>query len=64
MKEVKLYECEICGVRFKAEDEAKECESAHKKIIAINKQRYCRREPYPNIITIQFSDGEYIDYER
>lgn len=64
MKEVKLYECEICGTRFASESIAKDCESAHKKIIVINKRQYRSKEPYPDKVTIQFSDGKYVDYKR
>ncbi len=29
MKELKIYQCEICGTRYPSEEKAKECEENH-----------------------------------
>ena len=62
MKEVKLYECEICGTRFASESAAKDCEAAHKKIVT--KLRYHLKESYPDRIIVEFSDNKCVEYKR
>lgn len=31
MKELKLYQCEICGTQYKSKTECEKCEKSHKK---------------------------------
>lgn len=32
MKEIKRYECEVCGTDYNAPDEAQKCEGSHPKV--------------------------------
>ena len=45
MKELKLYQCEICGTQYKSKTECEKCEKSHKKGL---KMTYMKFLPYKN----------------
>lgn len=45
MKELKLYQCEICGTQYKSKTECDNCEKSHKKELKIIHMRFL---PYKN----------------
>lgn len=67
MKELKLYQCELCGTQYKDKKEAQECEKNHVKDFEIVKRAY--REPngklyrFPVKIWAKSKDGEERMYE-
>lgn len=40
MKKVTLYECEVCGTKYKVENECKLCEQHHRVGLQITNARY------------------------
>lgn len=40
MKEIKLYQCEICGTKYAEKLKAKECEKYHAKDLIISDCKY------------------------
>lgn len=68
MKELKLYQCEICGTQYKVKNECKECEKRHIKPKKINGTRYLNfkdnNKGYPVSISVEMEDGVTITYKR
>ena len=68
MKELKLYQCEICGTRYKSKEECKKCETGHINPEEITGARYRgvneNAKGYPLTISIKMSDGQTIVYKR
>lgn len=62
MRELELYQCEICNTQFNDKKKAEECEMSHCKITNVVPKRWRAREKYPDRIIIEFSDGEEICY--
>lgn len=68
MKELKVYQCEVCGATFDDEKKAKECEQSHMKIIKTISAKF---KPYtsmkdgtPDSVIIEFEDGSKVSYIR
>lgn len=61
MKELKLYQCEICGRQFKTEEEAQECEREHKKYLRVIGKTYSANEGcgFPKFITVASEDPSF-----
>lgn len=68
MKELKLYQCEICGTQYKEKNECKECEKRHiqpKKITGTRHLSYKKNQKgYPVSITVEMEDGNTVTYKR
>lgn len=68
MKEVTLYECEVCGTQYSSSKMAKECEKTHKAIQEIESVKYrsmvANPDGYPDKITVVFSDNKRVTYHR
>lgn len=68
MKELKLYQCEVCGTTFKDEKKAKECEHTHRKVIKIISAKYrpytSSKDGIPDNVIVEFDDGNKIRYVR
>lgn len=54
MKELKLYQCEICGTKYTNKEEAQECEQGHKKNLRITTREYSENDEYgfPEFIVV------------
>ena len=61
MKEIKTYQCELCGRQFETAEYAQECEREHKKNLRVIGQTYSRNEVYgfPNFITVASEDPSF-----
>ena len=68
MKELKLYQCEICGTKYVSKIFAEDCEKSHKIPKEISGCRYLSQKQnqsgYPQKISVVFDDGKTIDYHR
>ena len=69
MKEVKLYQCEICGTQYKEKLKAKDCEASHIKPVKISGMKFnsmnCGSgDGLPVKITVTFENGACVDYRR
>lgn len=69
MKEIKTYQCELCGRQFKTAVEAQACEQEHKKNLRVIDKTYCRTEVcgFPKFITVASEDPSFsavYSYER
>lgn len=67
MKEIKLYQCEICGTQFKFSTDAKACEKYHQRAVEILDMRFTSRNhmqssPYPHTISVKMEDGKVITF--
>lgn len=68
MKELKLYQCEICGTQYKEKMACTKCEKSHLQPCKIV---HCRYVPYGNnikgypvAIEVSFKDGKTATYKR
>ena len=62
MKEIKLYQCEICNTQYNDEKRARECENNHTALKRTKKCRYVQWSKYPETIEIEFKDGKTAVY--
>ena len=62
MKEVKLYQCEVCGTQYASKENAKKCEEFHAKGLKIDELFYKgmnqATEKFPVKIWIKDKTGE------
>lgn len=64
MKELKLYECEICHTRYADRQKAMDCEKSHVGEPKIIKSCYSAQNPkYPCKLVVEFKDGKRIIYK-
>lgn len=58
MKEIKSYQCELCGRQFKTAEKAQECEREHKKNLRVIGKTYSVSEVcgFPKFITVASED--------
>lgn len=66
MKEIKLYQCEICGTQYKDLQSAEDCEDFHKipeKVKAIKYKSIKGGGKYPDYVNIEFNDGSVVKYK-
>ena len=68
MKELRLYQCEICSTQYGTRELAEECEKSHRLISSIAASKYRSRKSnpsgYPDTIDIEFDNGEVLRYKR
>lgn len=69
MKEVKLYQCELCGRQFKTAEKAQACEREHKKNLRVIDETYGSNEEcgFPRFIIVASEDSSFsavYSYER
>ena len=68
MIKIELYECGVCHTRYKSKDECTECEESHVKPKRIEGAKWVAKKNdssgYPYRVTIEFEDGETIEYRR
>ena len=68
MKELKLYQCEICGTRYADKNEAKKCEKYHVKDFEVVKPDYRGMNEcagtFPVKIWLRSKDGLEVMYRR
>lgn len=68
MKELKIYQCEICGTRYPSEEKAKECEENHvtnlKIIDCLHLKKVSCEDGFPAEITVESEDGREHTYRR
>ncbi len=66
MKELKVYQCEICGENFKTEELARAHEKCHKKNLSIVGKTYERNDPrgFPRIIKIACEEPSLVAVYR
>lgn len=62
MKEIKFYQCEYCGERYKDAKEAYACEQSHVLPFKISKNYFNPHYKYPNLIEIEMANGEICTY--
>ena len=68
MKELKMYQCEVCGTQFADKKKAEECEHKHRKVIKMISAKYrpytSAKDGIPDNIIVEFDDGKKIRYVR
>ena len=69
MKELKLYQCEVCGTQYKDKLYCKNCEMSHVKPIEIsgakwNPKNVGNDDGLPVKITVKFGNGKTATYRR
>lgn len=68
MKELKLYQCEICNTQYNDKTKAKDCEKSHRMLRDAVASKYramkANLDGYPDEITATFDDGKEIKYKR
>jgi hypothetical protein len=69
MKEIKSYQCELCGGKFKTAEKAQKCEREHKKNLRVIGKTYSVSEVcgFPKFITVASEDPSFsavYSYER
>lgn len=68
MKELKLYQCELCRTKYTDRNQAEKCEKYHTKDIEIIKCEYrgmneCN-DTFPEKIRVRSKDGAEVMYRR
>lgn len=65
MKELKLYQCEICGAQYKSQKTAEECEAYHSipKQVKAAYRSINGGGKYPDYINVIFNDGSIKRYK-
>ena len=64
MKELKLYECEVCHTRYADRQKAMDCEKSHVGEPKIIESCYSTQNPkYPCKLVVEFKDGKRIIYK-
>ena len=68
MKERTLYECELCHTQYVAKIDATSCETNHKRVKIVDKERFLPqnvdRSGYPCEVILLMDNGEKIKYKR
>ena len=68
MKEIKLYQCEVCGTKYADKNEAKKCEKYHVKDFEIARCDYRGMNEsagaFPTKIWVRSKDGAEVMYRR
>ena len=68
MKELKLYQCEICFTQYSSERAAIDCEQSHRKIVKVKESKYRSQKSnlrgYPDRITVEFDNGREVIYTK
>lgn len=63
MKELKLYECEICHTKYAERLKAQKCEKSHVGDPKIIESCYsAQNHKYPCKLIVEFKDGHRITY--
>jgi hypothetical protein len=68
MRELKLYECEICRTQYASEKAAIDCEQSHRKIVKVKASKYRSQKSnpmgYPDRITVEFDNRREVIYTK
>lgn len=64
MKEITIYQCEICNTQYDDSAAAASCEEYHQTIEEIVGTRYKTKAKYPESITVLFNDGKELKYRK
>jgi hypothetical protein len=68
MKELKLYQCELCGTQYASEKFAKDCEESHRIIKEAKPYKYrslkSNPDGFPDSVIVEFDNGRQIIYKR
>ena len=68
MKELQLYQCEICNTQYASERAAIDCEKSHRKIVNVKASKYRSQKSnprgYPDKITVEFDNGRKVIYTK
>ena len=68
MKEIKLYQCDVCGTKYADKNEAKKCEKYHIKDFEIVNRDYRGMNEgagaFPVKIWVRSKDGAEVMYRR
>ena len=61
MKELKLYQGEICGTQYRTAEKAQACEIGHKKNIRITTMEYSENDKYgfPEFIVVACEEPSF-----
>ena len=57
MKEIKLYQCEVCGTEYPTQEKAEECEASHEKNVKVTKFEYMYGRVMPKYVHVENADG-------
>lgn len=63
MREIKQYQCEICGAVYDTVEAANDCEHVHIHVEAIEKELYSFGTVYPNYLDVRMSNGSLLGYK-
>ena len=64
MKEVKLFQCELCGVSYKDKQKCEQCEKSHVKPVKIVGRKFNNRPGYPSQVFVLMENGVSLTYKR
>lgn len=67
MKEIKLYQCSICGTQYAERRTCMECEGSHKTKLKICRAQHIafknNRKGWPVLLFVQDADGSTAEYK-
>ncbi len=64
MREQTVYVCEFCAKEYKSKNDCQRCKDKHKRIEEIGNLYYEACAEYPHHISVRFSDGRTLPFER
>ena len=69
MKEINLYQCEVCGTNYADEEKALECEAFHIAVGNVIQYKYNAKgmgpeSKYPHAVVVRMEDGKDLVFKR
>lgn len=69
MKEISLYQCEVCGTNYADEAKAKECEEFHVTVDSVVRYKYGAKgmgseSKHPYAVVVRMTDGKELTFKR
>lgn len=69
MKELTLYQCDICGTNYQTETKCLECEAFHVAVDSVLRYKYNAKNmgpesKYPHIVVVKMADGKELVFKR
>lgn len=62
-KEIKQYQCEVCGATYDTVEAANDCEHVHIHAVAVEKELYSSGTVYPGMLYVRLSNGALWSYK-
>ncbi len=62
-KEIKQYQCEVCGATYDTVEAANDCEHVHIHAVVVEREIYSPGTVYPGMLHVRLSNGALWSYK-